>query len=166
MKKYSYYRLTAVALLTLVLVALPVHAGPGSIATPTELKSAPDPSATTLSQLAPGSIVQIGERTGGWYKVSTPQGEGWVRMLSLRIGTNPPAPGASLGSGLASLNQASRSNTTVATGVRGLTREELKTAQEDLIELDILDQFTISQQDAYQFAQSAGLPALPTQGGH
>ena len=165
MKKYSYYRLTAAALFTLVLAALPVHAGPGSIATPTELKSAPEPAATTLSQLAPGSIVQVGERSGGWYKVSTPQGEGWVRMLSLRIGTNPPAQGAPLGSGLTSLHQASRSNTTVATGVRGLTREELKTAQEDLVELDTMEQFTVSQQDAYRFAQTAGLPELPSQGG-
>jgi hypothetical protein len=164
MKKYSYSRLSAAALLTLALTARPVHAGPGSIATPTELKSAPDPTAATISQLAPGSIVQVGERSGGWYKVSTPQGEGWVRMLSLRIGTAPAGSGASLGNGLAALNQASRSNTTVATGVRGLTREELKTAQEDLVELDKLEQFTVSPQDASRFAQGAGLPALPTMG--
>lgn len=159
MKKYSYSRLTVGAVLTLVLAAVPVYAGPGSIASPTELKSAPDPAARTVLQLASGCIVQIGERSGGWYKVSTPQGEGWVRMLSVRLGTGPAGQGASLGNGLAALNQASRSNTTVATGIRGLTREELRTAQEDLIELDKLNQFSVSPQEAYSFGQSAGLPA-------
>lgn len=131
----------------------------GTIATATELKASPSPSAATVSKLTPGSSVQVGERQGGWYKVTSPQGEGWVRMLSIRLAAGATGAGASAGSGLAALEQASRSNTTVATGIRGLSREDLKTAQEDLVELSKLDQYRSSRQDALEFGQRAGLPA-------
>ena len=62
-------------------------------------------------------------------------------------------------SGLASLAQASRSNTTVATGVRGLSREQLQNSQEDLAEVARMNQYQVSAAEAQQFAQAAGLPA-------
>jgi hypothetical protein len=149
----------ALAFATLNIFAASAVAGTGTVATATELKSAPNASASTVSQLTAGSQVQVGERQGGWYKVTTPQGDGWVRMLNVRLASGAAGAGASAGSGLAALEQASRSNTTVATGIRGLSREELKTAQEDLHELGKLDQYTASQQDALGFGTSAGLPA-------
>lgn len=147
------------ALWLALLTAGLAQAESGTIATATDLRASPDPAAASLGKLAPGSSVQVGERKGGWYKVNSPQGEGWVRMLSIRLATGAAGSGASAGSGLAALEQASRSNTTVATGIRGLSREDLKTAQEDLVELDKLNQYRSSTQEALTFGQRAGLPA-------
>ena len=134
-------------------------ADPGTIATATELKSEPQVNATTVSKLASGSSIQVGERQGAWYKVSSAQGDGWVKMLSVRLGSGARAQGASASSGLVALGAASRSNTTVATGIRGLSREDLKNAPDNQQAVAQLDQYTVSAQEANAFGISAGLPA-------
>ncbi|MCC7515718.1 MAG: hypothetical protein IT470_00090, partial [Pseudomonadales bacterium] len=112
-----------------------------------------------LSKLNAGQAVQIGTRQGAWYQVKTPQGEGWVRMLNVRLGSGVVRNGDSAMSGLVALGAASRSNTTVATGVRGLSRRDLEQAQEDLAEVAKLNQYQVSAEEARQFAQAGGLPA-------
>lgn len=140
--------------------ALAVQADAGQTTAATELKQAPNAGSATINQLSAGQTLQIGTRQGAWYQVKTPQGEGWVRMLSVRLqGGGAARGGESTLNGLASLAQASRSNTTVATGVRGLSREQLQDAQEDPAEVARLNQYQVSAEEARQFAQAAGLPA-------
>lgn len=141
------------------LLCLQTNADTGTIATATDLKSAPDAGAATVLQLPVGSTVQVGERKGAWYKVSGTQGDGWVRMLAVRLGSGARAQGASASSGFEALSAASRSNTTVATGIRGMSREQISHAQEDLREVAQLDQYRVSPQEAQTFGVSAGLPA-------
>lgn len=142
----------------LLAAALTVRADAGQTTAATELKQAPNTSSATISQLSAGQALQIGTRQGAWYQVKTPQGEGWVRMLSVRLQGGSARGGESAMSGLASLAQASRSNTTVATGVRGLSREQLQQSQEDPAEVARMNQFQVSAGEARQFAQAAGLP--------
>ncbi|MEZ5539996.1 MAG: SH3 domain-containing protein [Pseudomonadales bacterium] len=144
---------------TLLLAALAAQADAGQTTVATELKSAPNASSATIQQLSAGQSLQIGTRQGAWYQVKTAQGEGWVRMLNVRLQGGATRGGESTMSGLASLAQASRSNTTVATGVRGLSREQLQNAQEDTAEVARLSQYQVSAEEARQFAQAAGLPA-------
>ena len=155
------YRLMPPLLGSLLLTAaLTVQADAGQTTAATELKQAPNAGSTTISQLSAGQTLQIGTRQGAWYQVKTPQGEGWVRMLSVRLqGGGAAHGGESTLSGLASLAQASRSNTTVATGVRGLSREQLQDAQEDPAEVARMNQYQVNAGEARQFAQAAGLPA-------
>ena len=143
----------------LLATALTAHTDTGQTTTTTKLKQAPNASSATINQLSAGQTLQIGTRQGAWYQVKTPQGEGWVRMLSVRLQGGSARGGESTMSGLASLAQASRSNTTVATGVRGLSREQLQDAQEDPAEVARLHQYQVSAEEARQFAQAAGLPA-------
>ncbi len=144
---------------TLLLAALAAQADAGQTTVATELKSAPNASSATVQQLSAGQALQIGTRQGAWYQVKTAQGEGWVRMLNVRLqGSTASRGGASTMSGLASLAQASRSNTTVATGVRGLSREQLQNAQEDPAEVARMNQYQVSAEEARQFAQAGGLP--------
>lgn len=138
---------------------LTVMADPGQTTVSTELKSTPDASGSTVSQLPAGQAVQIGERKGAWYQVKTSQGDGWVRMLNVRLQSSGAKSGASAMSGLAALGQATRSNTTVATGVRGLTRKDLAQAQEDPAEVAKLNQYQVSADEARKFGQAGGLPA-------
>ncbi|HSC75423.1 MAG TPA: SH3 domain-containing protein [Pseudomonadales bacterium] len=139
--------------------ALLVMADPGQTTVATELKSTPDASGSTVSQLPAGQAVQIGERKGAWYQVKTSQGEGWVRMLNVRLQSGAARSGDSTMSGLAALGQATRSNTTVATGVRGLSRKNLQQAQEDPAEVAKLNQYQVSADEARKFGQAGGLPA-------
>lgn len=143
----------------LLSTALMVFADPGQTTVSTELKSTPNPAASTITTLPAGQTLQIGTRQGAWYQVKTAQGEGWVRMLNVRLQSGVTRGGESTMSGLAALGQASRSNTTVATGVRGLTRKDLQQAQEDPAEVAKLDKYRVSADEARKFAQAGGLPA-------
>lgn len=138
---------------------LTVLADSGQTTVATELKSSPDAGGSTVSQLPAGQAVQIGERQGAWYQVKTSQGDGWVRMLNVRLQSGAAKSGESTMSGLAALGQATRSNTTVATGVRGLSRKDLQQAQEDPAEVAKLNQYQVSTDEARKFAQAGGLPA-------
>jgi uncharacterized protein YraI len=143
-------------LLSSTLVAL---ADPGQTTVSTELKSTPNPSASTITTLPAGQALQIGVRQGAWYQVKTAQGEGWVRMLNVRLHNGTTRSGESAMSGLTALGQASRSNTTVATGVRGLNRQDLEQAQEDPAEVAKLEKYRVSADEARKFGQAGGLPA-------
>lgn len=131
---------------------------PGQIAVSTELKASATASSNTLATLAPGAAIQVEERSGPWYRVSTAQGQGWVRMLTVRLASGSRGAGASTGSGLAALGEASRTSTTVATGIRGLSREDLQKARENPQEVARLDRYAVSADEARQFGQSAELP--------
>jgi hypothetical protein len=143
----------------LIVQAETTSTNPGQTTVATELKSTPDASGSTVSQLPAGQAVQIGERKGAWYQVKTSQGDGWVRMLNVRLQSGAAKSGESTMSGLAALGQATRSNTTVATGVRGLTRKDLAQAQEDPAEVAKLNQYQVSADEARKFGQAGGLPA-------
>lgn len=142
----------------LLATALSAQADSGQITVATELKNAPDAAAGSVGQLTAGQAVQVGVRQGAWYQVKTAQGEGWVRMLNVRL-QGGAARGESAMSGIAALGQATRSNTTVATGVRGLSREDLQAAHESPQEVARLAQYQISADEARRFGQAAGLPA-------
>ncbi len=143
----------------LLAATMATQADPGQITVATELKSSPDAGASTISQLTAGQAIQIGPRQGAWYQIKAPQGEGWVRMLNVRLQGTGSARSESAMSGIAAIGQASRSNTTVATGVRGLSRENLQSAQENPQEVARLAQYQVSAAEARQFGQAGGLPA-------
>lgn len=142
----------------LLAAALSAWADSGQITVATDLKSTPDAAAATVSKLSAGQAIEIGQRQGAWYQVKTTQGEGWVRMLNVRL-QGGAARGESAMSGVAALGQATRSNTTVATGVRGLSREDLQAAHENPQEVSRLAQYQVSADEARRFGQAAGLPA-------
>jgi hypothetical protein len=130
----------------------------GQIAIKSELKASADASSKTLATLNAGSTITVAERKGAWYHISSAQGEGWVRMLNIRLSGAQIRGGDSALSGIQALGQASRSNTTVATGIRGLSKENLQKAHEDEQELARLDQYTVSEKEALRFGKDGHLP--------
>lgn len=120
-----------------------------------DLKSAPSHAGETIAELAKGEAVEVGRRQGAWFHVRTEnQTEGWVRMLAVRYQTAAPS-----GSLLGALSRASRSKTTVATGVRGLDKEMLAAAEPNHARLQELIGFPYTASDARQFARQGGLKA-------
>lgn len=126
----------------------------------TELKAQPYSDARTLQSLPARSRVEVLKRQSGWTQVKTATATGWVKMLSLRVEGGSSAKRGD--SGLAALfNVAStgRSGSTVTTGVRGLSEEQLKNAQPDAAALQAAKRNAVSKQDARRFAAEGKLEA-------
>ena len=51
---------------------------------PTEIKQQPYSDAASIATLPDKASVNIVLRKGGWVKISSTQGNGWVKMLNLR----------------------------------------------------------------------------------
>lgn len=127
----------------------------------TDLKKTPFADAETVASLPENTAVEILKRQGPWMQVKANSKEGWVRMLSLRLGDGS-AKGSGTAAGLGGLLNIARtgsSGNTVATGVRGLTKEELANAQPNPEEMSKLKQYTVTAKEARAFAAAGGLKA-------
>lgn len=124
----------------------------------TELKKEPYADAETVATLPDQARVEILHRQGGWSQIKTQSAaQGWVRMLSLRLGDGTARKGDSGIGALLSVARSGSSGTTVATGVRGLSEEDLKNARPNPEELKKMERLAASPQDARKFAGSANL---------
>lgn len=132
----------------------------------TELRASPDENAPSLKSLAPQSSVQLVERKGAWTKVKSETETGWVRMMHLRGAvTIDVAPQQTKSGGFLSGfnrllggNQAPNQRAQSATlGIRGLSPEELKTANPDAQQLSAMKSFAATQPDAERFAKDVPL---------
>lgn len=127
----------------------------------TDLKAKPFSDAVTLSQVAANTRVEIMQRKSSWMQVKVNGKTGWIKMLSLRLG-EASARKKRGDSGLAALfNVASTgsSGSTVTTGVRGLSEEQLKNTTSNPQELEAGKAYAVSKSEARKFAQSGKLSA-------
>jgi hypothetical protein len=148
----------------LLLYPLLAIAEPATVIRATELKKEPAADAATLAELPENAALEALERKGGWTRVKSASGEGWVRMLALRFG----APGnAKQGdSGVSQLFNSARtgsSGTQVTTGVRGLDEAMLANAQPNKAELEKMSQFAATPEAAAGFAAKGKLAAHPVE---
>jgi len=150
--KYLY------ALVLCASLAAPVCAGQIAYTVrSTEIKQQPYTDAATVATLDEKTDVDILLRRGGWINISSAKGKGWVRMLSLRSDSTAKKSG---GSGLQSLLNVGRSGSsgvTVATGVRGLSEEDLKNAHPNPEEFEKLQKYAVNKAKAEKFARDAKL---------
>jgi hypothetical protein len=146
--------------LTLLLFPVPAWAEPATLIRLTELKKEPASDAATVAELPENAAVDTLERRGGWTRVKSASGEGWVRMLALRFGG--PGEVKKGDSGVSKLFNVARtgsSGTTVTTGVRGLDPEMLAKAQPNPAELAKMEQYAVTQEAAAGFAAKGKLQA-------
>jgi hypothetical protein len=142
----------------LLLFPLACLAEPATTIRQVEVKKAPAADADTIGQIAENTAVDALERKGGWTRVKSASGEGWVRMLALRFGG--PGQAKKGDSGISSLFNVARSGssgTTVTTGVRGLDPEMLANAQPNPAELAKMEQFAVTPDAAAGFAAKGKL---------
>ena len=126
----------------------------------TEIKQQPFSDAATIATLKEKTGVNILSRQGGWVRISSESGNGWVRMLSLRSDSTAQKQGDSGLKSLLNVGRTGSSGITVATGVRGLSEEDLKNAHPDPDELAKLNNYTSSKAQAEKFARDAKLKTL------
>jgi hypothetical protein len=124
----------------------------------TDLKKEPATDSATVAALAENTAVEVLERKSGWTRVKAPGGEGWVRMLALRLGGATAAkPGASGVTQMFNVARTGTSGTQVTTGVRGLDAEQIANAQPNPAELAKLEKFAADRDAATGFASQGKL---------
>ncbi|WP_394233910.1 SH3 domain-containing protein [Pseudomonas anguilliseptica] len=123
------------------------------------LRAEPSASAASVGQVGKQAQVLVLERQGGWYQVETSNGQrGWLPLLSLRFAKDAQASRSNnLGSLLKLGNQSSPASG-VATGIRGISDEELRSGSANTsASVQSLDAFAASPSEARSFAQQGGL---------
>jgi hypothetical protein len=151
-------------LLFLLVTPLACAAESGYTYQPTDLKVRPFLDADTLLRLPAQTRVEILLRQGAWMQIRTPdKRDGWVRMLSVRLGSPDAKPGG--GGILAAIGIGSRprpqTTATVTTGVRGFSEEDLAKAEPNPVEAEKMKGFAAKPADANRIAQSGGLASKP-----
>ncbi|MEO8164075.1 MAG: hypothetical protein ABI619_01640, partial [Betaproteobacteria bacterium] len=140
--------------LALVLSLIPAaHATEsGYTLKPTEVKDKPFLDAGTLVTLPEKTVVEIVTRQGAWMQIKTSDAkQGWIRMLSVRLGKpdDKPRSGGNLLSSLGIGNRPrSATTSTVTTGVRGFSEEDLANAKPDAAEVEKMKRFAATSEHA------------------
>ena len=94
----------------------------------TEIKQLPFSDAATVATLGEKASVNVMSRQGGWVKINSGKGNGWVRMLSLRGDSTAKKSGDTGLQSLINVGRSGSSGITMTTGIRGLSEEDLKNA--------------------------------------
>ena len=127
----------------------------------TEIKQQPYSDAASVAKLNENASVSIVKRQGGWVRITSKSGNGWVKMLSLRSNNTATKRGDSGLQSLFNVGRSGSSGITVATGARGLSEEDLKNAQPNLRELAKLQNYTVNKPNAEKFARDVKLKSQP-----
>lgn len=131
----------------------------GTLLKADDLKAEPFRDAKTLATLASGGKVDILGKDGGWYKVKSAKGSGWVRMLSIRKGDARKGGGDAAGLLGAASGRTGTGKIVATTGIRGLNEEELKAAKFNEKEVKLFESYATARADAQKFAVQARLEA-------
>lgn len=146
------------ALILLASLAVPVYAGQVAYTVrSTEIKKQPFSDAATVATLKERTSVNIVSRQGGWMNITSEGGNGWVRMLSLRSDSLATKRGDTGLRSLLNVGRSGSSGVTVATGVRGLSEEDLKDTHPNPQELEKLQNYAADKAQAEKFAHDAKL---------
>ncbi len=126
----------------------------------TEMKAKPYSDAKVLLTLPERSKVQVLKRRASWTQVQSGKTTGWVKMLSLQLvrGTMQRRADNGLRS-LFNVAQTGRGGSSVTTGVRGLSEEDLKNAKPNPQALEDAREYAASKEDAKRFAAEGKLKA-------
>ena len=146
------------ALLLCASFVAPVYAKqPAYTVRSTEIKQQPFSDAATVATLSEKASVNILSRQGGWVRITSESGNGWVKMLSLRSDNTAAKQGDTGLQSLLNVGRSGSSGITVATGVRGLSEEDLKNAHPNPREFEKLQNYAVSKAKAEKFARDAKL---------
>ncbi|KAF0812037.1 hypothetical protein IGB42_03579 [Andreprevotia sp. IGB-42] len=143
-------------MLALTLTASMALAESGTLIRAADLKQKPFLDAASAGQLPANSVLDIVARQGAWMQVKSGASSGWVKLLNVRTGSGKTGSSNGIGT-LANVVTTGSSGTTVTTGVKGVSKEDLQKSEPDFKELAKLDGMAVSTQDAARAAQQAKL---------
>ena len=126
---------------------------------PTELKAKPYTDAQTLTTLPPQTRVEVLARQASWTQVKSTSFSGWVKMLSLQLESNVQKRGDNGLRSLFNVASTGRSSSTVTTGIRGLSEEQLKNTKPNPQALQAAKRYVVSREAAQRYAAEGKLHA-------
>ncbi|MEE4249199.1 MAG: SH3 domain-containing protein, partial [Alcanivoracaceae bacterium] len=103
----------------------------GIISANTPLHS--EPSGAVNGTLLANTLVEVGERRGGWYQVTASGGrQGWVRLSAVRLSGQKQSDSVFSGLwGWLNSSQSVQSGGTATAGIRGLDAADIESANAD-----------------------------------
>lgn len=122
-----------------------------------DLMAEPFIDAPKARPVAASEPVTLLERRGGWVRVETSGGTGWVRMLNVRLEAGAATLAAAPATGRAnplSLLRTGSSGQTVTTGIKGLGEEDIRRASANYAQLDQLGSFAVAPAASRAHAQA------------
>jgi len=130
----------------------------GVAARATEILKDPSADSAVVGRLQEAAAVKVHARQGGWMRIESANGNGWVRLLAIRTTTGSAPSTQARGGFLSFLSRPSTGGgQTVTTGVRGLDKEQIQNARPNTAELQKMAGFAASKPEAERFGASAGL---------
>lgn len=131
-----------------------------------QVRSEPRSDAAVVTTLVRGSSGDALARQGAWVQVRAGNQTGWLYSFNVRFGA-PGAAGSGDGGGGSLLGRVfgprQNVNVTATIGIRGLDEEDLKQARFDAGQLQALDGFAATRQQAEARAGESGLRAAPVE---
>jgi hypothetical protein len=127
-----------------------------------ELMAAPYRDAKPSGKLGANTRVDVLERRGAWMQVSAADRDGWLRLHQVRLGDGSAQKGSSGIAALWNVGTTGRSGSqgiVATTGIRGMSAEQLKDAKPNAKEVEKLEHYRATDQQARQLAGAAGLKA-------
>lgn len=147
------------ALLSLLMLSGAMAAETGVALKADTIRAEPFGDAKPVATLATSDKVTILGKEGGWLKVGSAKGNGWVRMLSIRKGDAKKGGNEAAGVLKLASGRAGTGKVVATTGIRGLNEEELKAAKFNADEITLAESYSVSKAQAQQFANQAKLAA-------
>jgi hypothetical protein len=126
---------------------------------PTELKAKPYTDAQTLTTLPPRTRVEVLSRQASWTQVKSTSFSGWVKMLSLQLESNVQKRSDNGLRSLFNVASTGRSSSTVTTGIRGLSEEQLKNTKPNPQALEAAKRYAVTREAAQRYAAEGKLHA-------
>ena len=133
----------------------------------TELKEKPEANASTLATLPENTGVKVVARAGAWTRVEAAGRTGFVRVFHLRFPATVEGASSSGGSnpfsaigGFLSGQKSDDRARVATTGVRGLSKEDVKNASPDEAALKSLQGYRADKPAAERFAREGKLAAV------
>lgn len=123
----------------------------------TDVRARPFLDAEAVGRLPDRAAVTVSQRQGGWMLVKGASLEGWVRMLSVRLGNADPRRNDTTFLTAIGFGKRPGGAPTATTGVRGFSEEDLKAANPRPDQLLRMDTFAALPAAAAQFATAGRL---------
>lgn len=148
-KKNLFWLLTAIA------CSQAVAAETGVALKADQLRANTFSDAKVVGSVNKNDTVEILNKKGAWLQIKASGKTGWVRLLTVKRNSNSGNNVAGM-VGVAT-GRSGTGKVVSTTGIRGLSAEDLKTAQFNEAETKKLESYTVNADEAKQFAASGGL---------
>lgn len=155
MIKRNMMRKRLIAMLAACVCSSAIAADTGVVLKADQLRADAFSDAKVVGNLNKNDTVDILNKKGAWLQVKSAGKTGWVRLLTVKrnnAGGNNIAGAVGVATG-----RSGTGKVVSTTGIRGLSAEDLKTAQFSETETQKLESYTVAADEAKQFAASGGL---------